>query len=66
MLPYRPAGMQRRRYIYPLQRVVLGCLGAALIVSWAVLISRVALPAMDADADPVIARDYGNFAPVRQ
>ena len=66
MLPYRPAGLQRRRYSYPLQIAAICCLGAAIIVSWAVLMSRVALLALDADANPTITRDYGNFAPVRQ
>jgi hypothetical protein len=65
MLPYRPTGLQRRRYSYPLQLLVLACLSAALVVSVAALRAQSVPPApavLDANANPATARDYGDFS----
>ena len=62
MLPYRPAGLQRRRYSYPLQLLVLAALGIALGVSASALWATRPAPALDANANPAIARDYGDFS----
>ena len=66
MLPYRPTGLQRRRYSYPLQLAALCCLGVALFVSLAVLLHRQNPPALNANANPTVARDYGDFSRLRQ
>lgn len=59
MLQYRPHGLQRRRYSFAAQLLVLGCLGAALYVCTAALVANRASQVLDANANPVMARDYG-------
>ncbi len=40
MLPYRPAGLQRRGYSHLAQLCVLAFLSLGLFVSWAILLAR--------------------------
>lgn len=58
----RPTSSQPSRYSYPLELLVLACLGVGLVLSWAALVAHDRDLVVDANGNPAVPKIYGYAA----